>query len=111
MNQPALSLVKPTVRAVILVLGMHRSGTSALTGTLAKLGASLPKDLMPANESNPRGYWESLGLVKLHDELLASAGSSWDDWRSFNSSWHGTPVAAAFRESARALFAETHSFQ
>ncbi|GAW37224.1 chromosome partition protein Smc [Roseovarius sp. A-2] len=78
-------------RTALIVLGMHRSGTSALAGVLAKMGADLPQDLMPANEFNPDGYFESLLAYKLNDALLGSAGSSWDDWHAVNTDWYGSP--------------------
>lgn len=64
-----------------MVLGMHRSGTSALTKMLNILGAELPQKLIGASDSNDTGHWEPLRLVLLHDEMLAEAGSAWDDWR------------------------------
>lgn len=63
---------------------MHRSGTSALTGTLGKLGVGLPKNLLDADENNPTGHWEPAPLVELNDRILTAAGSSWDDWRQFD---------------------------
>ncbi|MGA7386138.1 MAG: hypothetical protein WBW81_16015 [Methylocella sp.] len=94
------------MRNVILVLGMHRSGTSAAAGFLVKLGGGQPKTLMPAEGTNERGYFESSALMTFHDELLASAGSSWTDWRQFNPAWYQTPTAAAFRKRAKQLFKE-----
>lgn len=67
-------------RTAILVLGMHRSGTSALTGMLARLGVTMPRTLMPADDHNSLGYWESSAFCDFHDRLLASAGTSWDSW-------------------------------
>ena len=62
------------VRKALLVLGMHRSGTSAITRVLSLLGADLPQSLMPpAAGDNVRGYWESVEIAALHDELLAAA--------------------------------------
>ena len=46
-----------SLRRGILVLGMHRSGTSALTRLLVLLGAAGPRETMAANADNPRGYW------------------------------------------------------
>ena len=77
----------PARRQAILVLGMHRSGTSALGGVVSMLGAAAPKTLLPANGGNPRGYWESLPLERANNDLLASAGSRWDDWRALNPQW------------------------
>jgi GT2 family glycosyltransferase/glycosyltransferase involved in cell wall biosynthesis len=62
----------------IMVLGMHRSGTSALTRILNILGADLPDDLMPANAYNKSGYWEPKGVVALNDVWLAKADAAWD---------------------------------
>ena len=46
------------MRNVVLVLGMHRSGTSAAAGFLVKLGGAQPKTLLPADDGNERGYFE-----------------------------------------------------
>ena len=73
---------RSTGRTCVVVLGMHRSGTSALTRVISLLGASLPKNMMPpAAQNNALGFWEPARLVALHNELLSEAGSSWDDWR------------------------------
>lgn len=68
-------------RAAILVLGMHRSGTSALTWLLGQMGATLPRDAIAASGDNARGYWESQALVKADDQLLRVVRSSWFDPR------------------------------
>jgi hypothetical protein len=64
----------------ILVLGMHRSGTSVLARTLKLLGVAVGDEetLLPAHPTdNPTGYWERSDVVASHDEFLASAGYSW----------------------------------
>ena len=71
-------------RAAILVLGMHRSGTSALTWLLGRLGAALPRDAIEASGDNARGYWESQALVKADDQLLRVVRSSWFDPRALD---------------------------
>jgi len=63
-----------------VVLGMHRSGTSSVAGTLALLGAAPPRTLMQAAPENPKGFWESEVLMVVNDALLAACGSRWDDW-------------------------------
>lgn len=87
----------------LVVVGMHRSGTSAVAGSLVKLGAAAPEHLLGASEGNPRGHWESTTLISFHDRLLASAGSDWQDWRQFNPEWYATPVAQQFRDEGRHL--------
>lgn len=61
---------------VLFVVGMHRSGTSAVAGTLAHLGLfpGRARDLMQANAFNPNGYWEHMGVVSLNDAALAPIG-------------------------------------
>lgn len=83
-------------RTAILVLGMHRSGTSALARIVNFLGAALPRHLVPANESNPRGHWEPARLVAIHEQLLASLDSSWDDWRAPPLRWRDNDSASKF---------------
>lgn len=69
------------MRTAILVLGMHRSGTSALTWLLGQAGATLPNDPLPPQRDNPMGFWESRSLVAEHDRLLRLARSAWSDPR------------------------------
>lgn len=71
-------------RTAILVLGMHRSGTSALARLLGYLGATLPADAIEAHSDNARGYWESAAIVKADDQLLRVARSSWFDPRKLD---------------------------
>ncbi|QTL02434.1 hypothetical protein J5J86_16755 [Aquabacter sp. L1I39] len=76
---------------VLLVMGAHRSGTSSLSGTLACLGAALPRNLMPPTSSNEKGYFEPLDIANLHDEMLARAGSAWHDIAPFPDKWYASP--------------------
>lgn len=71
-------------KKVLFVLGMHRSGTSALTGVLSQLCLSQSKHPMPSSIDNPRGFFESVSIMELNNEILASCGSRWDDWSEFN---------------------------
>ena len=66
-------------KRLIMVLGMHRSGTSALTKGLAALGVDLGSDLMPACPHNPTGYWEDMGFYGFNEELLKALNRRWDD--------------------------------
>jgi hypothetical protein len=99
-------LPRGSARQAILVLGMHRSGTSALGGVLEALGATAPKTLMPPHRENPRGFFESIALAEAHDALLASAGSCWHDWRPFDPQWIGSDIAEQHRRTIKALLIE-----
>ena len=102
------SIGKTAVRKCILVLGMHRSGTSALTRVLSLLGAALPKHLLPANDFNVAGYWEPEPLVTLHDRMLAEAGSQWNDWRAFHSAWLGEERREYYKAEVARIIAEEY---
>lgn len=91
----------PPYRTAILVLGMQRSGTSALARIVNFLGAAMPRHLVPANDWNPRGYWESAPLAALHDEMLSELGSSWDDWRAPPARWKESETANRFANKIR----------
>ena len=83
----------------LVVLGMHRSGTSALTGVLHRLGVVLGEHLMPATEDNPRGYWEHADIVNVHERLMATLGWGWDDIRSLPARFEESePARAAAQE-------------
>ena len=70
-------LPSPPAPRVVLVLGMHRSGTSALSHAVTLLGATPAATLMPPAADNPRGFWESSVLAALNDRILAQGGSRW----------------------------------
>ncbi len=93
---------------ILLILGMHRSGTSVLTRVISLLGAELPKSLLGKNESNLRGHWESEVLISDHDRLLTGLGSDWKDWRTLKIDALGKSKRArlkeGFDETVRAEF-------
>lgn len=93
-------------RTAYLVLGMHRSGTSAVTQLLALAGCDLPADVIPGDENNARGYFEPWRIAVFNDERLRAGGSAWDDVFAFPY----RPLAEASAERswinrAQALFA------
>ena len=90
-------------RRAILVLGMHRSGTSALTRIIGHLGATLPLDPMPETADNPGGYWESRSIARFNNRLLESAGTRWNDDAPLPAAWFADPARAADREEGGAL--------
>lgn len=91
-------LIRMQHNTAVIVLGMHRSGTSALAGMLDILGVQFGKSLLPPAVDNPRGFWEHEAIVDLNDRILAALGSSWDDVRPMPDSWwtdeRVTPIRA-----------------
>ena len=96
----------PRQRTCVLVLGMHRSGTSAVTRVLNLLGATLPREMLGAQHGNELGHWEPARLLARHDQLLADAGSSWDDWRQLDLSTLSSEDRLSYRRDVLDLVAD-----
>ncbi|MCX5946795.1 MAG: hypothetical protein NTY67_00910 [Cyanobacteria bacterium] len=74
-------------KACMLVLGMHRSGTSALAGCLKIMGCETPANAMDPHESNKKGFFESHLICQLNNEILALAKSDWSNFLPLNWDW------------------------
>lgn len=67
----------PEPPAFLFVLGMHRSGTSCLAGSLERCGVHLG-DVSRENPHNRKGNHELRAAVALDDAILADNGGRWD---------------------------------
>lgn len=68
----------PIKSQLVVVLGMHRSGTSVITRGLGVAGVHLGHALMPeADGNNAKGFWEDLEFVALNQEMLQRVGRDW----------------------------------
>ena len=64
---------------IVCVLGMHRSGTSAITRALEVLGVELGDHLMPGQSNdNAKGFFEDLDVSAFNIELMNSKSMTWD---------------------------------
>ena len=79
----------------VIVLGMHRSGTSALTGSLEEAGLALGPVIESAAD-NAKGSRESRRLMTLHEDILVRNGGAWNRPVN-NASW--SPVHRELRDS------------
>ena len=74
------TIVRLRGQRVLAILGMHRSGTSSLAGSLEAAGLYLGEDDVDrASQWNAKGYRESRVLNRLHEQLLVANGGSWED--------------------------------
>ena len=62
---------------VVVLLGMHRSGTSLAMSVMHSLGIECGNALIPAGRSNLAGFWEHAEIVAIHEHLMASLGRLW----------------------------------
>jgi len=94
-----------SARQALLVLGMHRSGTSALTRVLGLAGATLPRHKMAPADDNALGFWEPQPIVDAHDRFLKKAGTGWEAIADYPAAIFTSDEAAACRKSLIALVA------
>lgn len=95
-----------------MVLGMHRSGTSAVTGMLDALGlrACIEADRFPIRRWNARGNFESQSLSTFDERLLNHLGGGWFAPPDLAPGWETKPELGSFRAEASELFAAAHPF-
>ena len=73
-------------KRLVVVLGMHRSGTSAIARSLMVLGVQLGDRLMPPFEgNNEKGFWEDIDINSLNIEMLHHLNKNWHSLSSIRS--------------------------
>lgn len=95
----------------VIILGMHRSGTSLLAKTVESLGVYLGSEeqMIGPREDNPEGFWEHAEIVDIHEKLLASLSSSWDTTEPLPAEWWQSKDATVSREQLKAIIARDFS--
>jgi hypothetical protein len=91
---------------IVVVLGMHRTGSSVITRGLQALGLDLGDHLMPpAVGDNARGFFEDLDIYSFNERVLQKAQSAWDKVSPLRPEDLTGPAYASERQEARALLA------
>src|SRR5574343_1947848 len=93
---------QPSTPTCVLILGMHRSGTSMLTRLLNIAGYALPTELIGATKDNQTGHWEPVVLNTLNQDFLVRIGSDWSDWSRLDFDALPRDVLAAYGADLRA---------
>ncbi len=89
---------------IVVVLGMHRSGSSAITRGLQALGVDLGSNLMPPAEgNNDKGFFEDNDVVDLNERILARAGGAWHTLSAIEAGLLAGPAFSAERREAATL--------
>lgn len=95
----------------IIVLGMHRSGTSAFSGVLGILGVNLGTDLLDARKENPKGFYENRKIIQLNEQLLEKLDSAADSVHALPEGWWDTkalnPLIAEATRLVKMEFGDT----
>jgi len=91
-------------RRPVMVVGMHRSGTSFLTGSLQQAGLELG-EISAWNPHNLKGNRENNDIVAFNDAVLAARGHTWDNPPQTPIEW--TPAERAHAESLIAGYGDT----
>lgn len=75
----------------IIVLGMHRSGTSAITRLIGLMGAYVgePDALLETNADNAKGFWERKDVMHTNSQLLGAQQCNWQQVDGFDA--HAAP--------------------
>jgi hypothetical protein len=84
----------------VLVLGMHRSGTSAITRGLQMLGVHLGNAFLSPQPDNPTGYWEDVNIFEINERLLGVFDLKWEDVALINDDQWQEPKVEALRQEA-----------
>ncbi len=97
----------------ILVLGMHRSGTSAVARVLNLMGAHLgePGDVKGANPENPKGFWENERVVELNNQILGAQRCLWNRLGDFDRAKLGDDRLATLRRRTKDLIIRLDAFR
>jgi O-antigen biosynthesis protein len=74
-----------TPSRLIVILGMHRSGTSLIARSTMCLGAALGERAVWEAPDNQSGFWENQDVLAIDERVMAILGHSWDDPRPFSS--------------------------
>ena len=90
-------------RRALLILGMHRSGTSAVARVVNLLGAEIGSELVPPGPDNAKGFWEHAEAVRINDDLLRNLGRTWHDMRDMPGGWLDSPCARSAARRIRKL--------
>ena len=92
----------------ICVLGMHRSGTSAVSRIINLLGVYLgsPDELYGQRYDNLKGFWERKDIVEFHDAMLQSICRRWDTALPLDEQWMSSEPVAGVRQHLKEIIVD-----
>jgi hypothetical protein len=96
----------------IIIVGMHRSGTSLVSSMAQELGVYLGEtdELLPPHpEDNPKGYFERRDVMEINDEIIRLMGGD-PPYEAFlhQKGWHRLPMLDKLRDRASQIVQNLH---
>jgi len=99
----------------IIVLGMHRSGTSLVTRMVSMMGAYVGEaaSMLGFTKDNPKGYWERKDVIDYNIALLKLHGTDWAGYNPLNwpMPYRPTDVPPALQQSMKSLILHMNAHQ
>ena len=93
----------------VLVIGMHRSGTSLAMQALEKLNVGFGGQLLAGDKFNRNGYFEAPECIAFHDDILAELGQTWgspEHGLSIDPRWFEEECCHAHTKTATKILSE-----
>ena len=109
MDEEVSSEVQQDRAQAVMVLGMHRSGTSLVMRLCNLLGVDLGDNLLPPQDDNVTGFWEHAGVIEVHDAILEALGSGWDDITPLPENWTKKPEIQSLKAQLKNLVRQDFS--
>lgn len=89
----------------ILIVGMHRSGTSLMAGILRIAGVDFGKRFLGYDKGNIKGHFEHIDILNANNAILSALGSSWNDAKPLPENWQCADSIAVHKNSIKKIIA------
>jgi hypothetical protein len=90
---------------ILIIAGMHRSGTSLTASLLQDAGLNIGQNFLPSDPRNPKGFFENIDFLTFHEQLLFSLGMASGGWTSQTN----IPIPEYFEQEAKRLIQQNAS--
>jgi len=89
----------------ILILGMHRSGTSAIAGLIAQLNYDFGPSIVEPSFDNPKGFFENARVQQINDKILNILDVGWDYPGNLEDEWQNNVEIKKLEQEATEVIA------
>lgn len=97
---------------IVIIMGMHRSGTSVAGQLLNRLGFYFGNNLIKKIDTiNADGFWEDRAVVAINERILELLGSNWYSYQPLPPQWWTSPAMEECYAAAAKWLAEDFHYQ